>query len=37
VIIDRGRLAAIVGLDELTDRGATLEEAYLELTVGQAL
>jgi ABC-2 type transport system ATP-binding protein len=37
VIIDRGRLAAIVRLDELADRGATLEEAYLELTVGQAL
>ena len=37
VIIDRGRLAAIVRLDELTDRGATLEEAFLEPTVGQAL
>jgi ABC-2 type transport system ATP-binding protein len=36
VIIDRGRLAAFVQLDELSDRGATLEEAYLELTAGPA-
>jgi len=36
VIIDRGRLAAFVRLDELSDRGATLEEAYLELTAGPA-
>jgi len=36
VIIDRGRLAAFVRLDELSDRGATLEEAYLELTARPA-
>jgi ABC-2 type transport system ATP-binding protein len=34
VIIDRGRLVATTRLDELTGRGATLEEAYLELTEG---
>jgi ABC-2 type transport system ATP-binding protein len=34
VIIDRGRLVAIARLDELAGRGATLEEAYLELTEG---
>jgi len=36
VIIDLGRLAAFVRLDELSDRGVTLEEAYLELTAGPA-
>jgi ABC-2 type transport system ATP-binding protein len=36
VIIDGGHLAAIVRLDELTERGATLEEAYLQLTAGTA-
>jgi ABC-2 type transport system ATP-binding protein len=36
VIIDRGCLAAFVRLDELSDRGATLEAAYLELTAGPA-
>jgi ABC-2 type transport system ATP-binding protein len=32
VIIDRGRLVATGRLDELTERGATLEEIFLELT-----
>jgi len=32
VIIDRGRLLATGRLDELTGRGATLEEVFLELT-----
>jgi ABC-2 type transport system ATP-binding protein len=36
VIIDHGRLAAMVRLDELVHRGATLEEAYLALTAGRA-
>jgi ABC-2 type transport system ATP-binding protein len=34
VIIDRGRLVAAMRLDELAGRGASLEDAYLELTVG---
>jgi ABC-2 type transport system ATP-binding protein len=34
VIIDRGRLAAIARLDQLADRGESLEDAYLELTAG---
>ena len=34
MIIDHGRLVAIARLDELASRGATLEEAYLELTEG---
>jgi ABC-2 type transport system ATP-binding protein len=34
VIIERGRLVAVAPLDELAGRGATLEEAYLELTEG---
>jgi ABC-2 type transport system ATP-binding protein len=34
VIIDRGRLTAISTLEELTQGGGTLEEAYLELTEG---
>jgi ABC-2 type transport system ATP-binding protein len=34
VIINRGRLSAITRLDELTGRGRSLEEAYLELTAG---
>ena len=36
VIIDRGRLAAIARLDELSGRGGTLEDAYLELTTRRA-
>jgi ABC-2 type transport system ATP-binding protein len=32
VIIDRGHLLATAGLDELTGRGRTLEDVYLELT-----
>jgi ABC-2 type transport system ATP-binding protein len=36
VIIDHGRLVASGGLDELTSRGQTLEDAYLELTAGTA-
>ncbi len=35
VIIDRGRLLAAARLDELTNRGETLEQTYLELTAGQ--
>jgi ABC-2 type transport system ATP-binding protein len=34
VIIDRGRLMAAIRMDELAGRGATLEDAYLELTAG---
>jgi ABC-2 type transport system ATP-binding protein len=34
VIIDRGRLTAIATIDELTEGGRTLEDAYLELTEG---
>jgi ABC-2 type transport system ATP-binding protein len=34
LIIDRGRLVAGGRLDELTGRGRTLEDAYLELTGG---
>jgi ABC-2 type transport system ATP-binding protein len=34
VIIDRGRLVGILGLDELGSRGESLEDAYLELTAG---
>lgn len=36
VIIDRGRLVASGRLDELTGRGRTLEDAFLELTGGVA-
>jgi ABC-2 type transport system ATP-binding protein len=36
VIIDHGRLLAATRLDELTGRGETLEDIYLELTAGQA-
>ncbi len=36
VIIDRGRLLVIVRLDELTGRGETLEDTYLELTAREA-
>jgi ABC-2 type transport system ATP-binding protein len=36
VIIDHGRLLAAARLDELTGRGETLEDMYLELTTGQA-
>jgi ABC-2 type transport system ATP-binding protein len=36
VIIDRGRLAASVRMDELAGRGQNLEETYLELTAGGA-
>jgi len=32
VIIDRGRLLATGRLDELTERGGTLEDVFLELT-----
>jgi ABC-2 type transport system ATP-binding protein len=34
LLIDRGRLVASGRLDELTDRGQTLEEIYLDLTEG---
>jgi hypothetical protein len=34
LIIDRGRLVASARLDELTARGRTLEDFYLELTRG---
>ena len=34
LIIHRGRLAATARLDELTERGQTLEDVYLELTGG---
>ena len=34
MIIGRGRLVAIARLDELAARGASLEDAYLELTAG---
>jgi ABC-2 type transport system ATP-binding protein len=37
VIIDRGRLRASGTLAELTERGRTLEETYLELTAGGGL
>jgi ABC-2 type transport system ATP-binding protein len=36
VIIDRGRLVAIMRLDELAGRGESLEATYLELTAGGA-
>jgi ABC-2 type transport system ATP-binding protein len=36
VIIDRGRLLAHGSLDELTGKGRTLEDVYLELTEGAA-
>jgi ABC-2 type transport system ATP-binding protein len=36
VIIDRGRLLATGTLADLTERGQTLEEVYLELTAGGA-
>jgi ABC-2 type transport system ATP-binding protein len=36
VIIDRGRLAATVALDELDDRRRSLEDLYLELTAKAA-
>jgi ABC-2 type transport system ATP-binding protein len=36
VIIDRGRLRATGTLAELTERGRTLEDVYLELTAGAA-
>jgi ABC-2 type transport system ATP-binding protein len=36
VIIDRGRRVASGRLDELTERGRTLEDVYLELTGGVA-
>jgi ABC-2 type transport system ATP-binding protein len=36
VIIDRGRLVASGRLDELTERGGTLEDVFLELTGGSA-
>jgi ABC-2 type transport system ATP-binding protein len=36
LIIDRGRLLASSGLDELTSDGRTLEDVYLELTAARA-
>jgi ABC-2 type transport system ATP-binding protein len=36
VIIDRGRLLTTASLADLTERGRTLEEVYLELTAGGA-
>ena len=36
MIIDRGRLVAAAGLDELTSGGRTLEEVYLGLTAREA-
>jgi ABC-2 type transport system ATP-binding protein len=36
VIVDRGRLRATGTLADLTERGRTLEEVYLELTAGGA-
>jgi ABC-2 type transport system ATP-binding protein len=36
LIIDHGRLLASSRLDELTSRDRTLEDAYLELTAGEA-
>ncbi|MEN3280216.1 MAG: type transport system ATP-binding protein [Solirubrobacteraceae bacterium] len=35
VIIDRGRLSATVGLDELDDGARSLEQLYLELTANE--
>jgi ABC-2 type transport system ATP-binding protein len=37
VIINRGRLAAIVGLDELADGARSLEDLYLELTAKETM
>jgi ABC-2 type transport system ATP-binding protein len=34
LIIDRGRIVGSARLDELADRGQTLEDTYLELTTG---
>jgi ABC-2 type transport system ATP-binding protein len=34
LIVNRGRLVAALGLDELAERGESLEDAYLELTAG---
>jgi ABC-2 type transport system ATP-binding protein len=36
VIINRGRVVASARINELTDRGQTLEDAYLQLTTGIA-
>jgi ABC-2 type transport system ATP-binding protein len=36
LIIDRGRLRATIGLDQLADRAASLEQLYLELTTRAA-
>jgi ABC-2 type transport system ATP-binding protein len=36
MIIDRGRLVAIIRLEELAGRGESLEDAYLEVTAGVA-
>jgi ABC-2 type transport system ATP-binding protein len=36
VIIDHGRLIASGPLDELTERGGTLEDVFLDLTGGSA-
>jgi ABC-2 type transport system ATP-binding protein len=35
LIIDRGRLVADLRLDDLADRGQTLEDTYLEVTAGE--
>lgn len=37
VILDRGRLAATVRLNELADRGRSLEDVYLQLTAKQSI
>jgi ABC-2 type transport system ATP-binding protein len=36
LIVDRGRLRATIGLDQLTDRAPSLEQLYLELTTKEA-
>ncbi|MGH3995660.1 MAG: ATP-binding cassette domain-containing protein, partial [Pseudonocardiaceae bacterium] len=36
LLVDRGRLVATGRVDELTERGRTLEDVYLELTSGVA-
>jgi ABC-2 type transport system ATP-binding protein len=36
LVIGRGRLLAAGRLDELTGEARTLEDAYLELTAGEA-
>jgi ABC-2 type transport system ATP-binding protein len=36
MVIDRGRLVATARLDELANRGESLEATYLELTAREA-